>query len=94
MAVRKRFAHVPAKVVRRAIEPVVDQFRDFSAPGEGAKEGVVIDAILGKQTRKIRAVATFDGVTKSAKQSGCVHANLVRPYARAPQFGHERQSSF
>ena len=86
MAVRKRFVHVPAKVARRAIEPVVDQFRDFSAPGEGAIEGVVIDAIFGKQTRKIRAVATFDGVTESAKQSGCVHANLVRPYARAPPF--------
>jgi len=51
MAVRDRFVHVPAKVVRRAIEPVVDQFRDFSAPGEGAIEDVVIEAILGKQAR-------------------------------------------
>jgi hypothetical protein len=31
MAVRDRFVHVPVKVARRAIEPVVDQFRDFSA---------------------------------------------------------------
>jgi hypothetical protein len=73
MAVRDRFVHVPAKVVRRAIEPVVDQFRDFSAPDKGSVEGVVIDAVLGKQTRKARAVATFDGVTESAKQSDYVH---------------------
>ena len=71
MAVRDRFVHVPAKVVRRAIEPVVDQFRDFSAPAKGSVEGVVIDAVLGKQTRKARAVATFD--TESAKQSDYVH---------------------
>ena len=94
MAVRDRFVHVPAKVERRAIEPVVDQFRDFSAPDKDAVEGVVIDAVLGKQTRKARAVATFDGVTESAKQSGYVHPNPLRPYLASPLIRSRKGKNF
>ena len=52
MAVRERFPHLPMKVARCAIEPVVDQFRDFGAPVKGTVKGVMIDPVLGKEARK------------------------------------------
>ena len=58
MTVRERFQHLPMKVARCAIEPVVDQFRDFGAPGKGTVIGVMIDPVLGKEARKAPTVAT------------------------------------
>jgi hypothetical protein len=76
MAVRERFQHVPVKIARCAIKPVVDQFRDFGAPGKGTVKGVMIDPVLGKEARKPPTVATFDGLTERAKLSSYLHPNL------------------
>src|SRR5450759_3988359 len=70
--------HVPAKIGRRAIEPVVDHLGDFGATGEGAVEHVVVDAILREQIGKDSTVALFDGVAEGAEHGCVVHG--VTPY--------------
>jgi hypothetical protein len=46
------------------VEPVVDHLGDPLAALEGAIEDVVIDAVLGEQSRESLAVAAFDGATE------------------------------
>jgi hypothetical protein len=59
--------HVPAKIRRSSVEPVVDHLGDLGAAREGAVEDVVVDPILGEQCGERGTVTLFDGVAECAE---------------------------
>src|SRR5258705_8214820 len=68
--------HFPAKIGGRAIEHIVDHFRDLGVPLERAIEHVVINAVFGEQFRERLSIMPFDGVAEGAEQCGGVHRRL------------------
>jgi hypothetical protein len=81
--------HVPSKIGRRAIEPVVNQFGDFRTAGKRAVKRVVVDPVLREQRRECRPVALLGRITEGAEHGVDIHG-ASPDHGAMPQFTPSR----